>query len=306
MSNQADSDDDRAISEHNAPIMLPPDAPEAIVLLLVISLGLTFILHKASLTHIVGILILVVISKINTITFNQYGPSLLSKMHCIRDASQNCQNATQAYLSSLGGKALASISGVGSEETVFDTSGALKEEFLNRAGIIGAVASFTLVYNVVRALYSKAYSMAKASAPSTELDVNAGRISVEGTPASTSGRNSNLSNRSNPLMSPEDASKQPTPKPHANPLKVPEETTRCTACEALEAAQADWADAVRDYDEASAIILEENSGLKEQVKMLQQEVAGLGEEGKVLYDRTEYLDVLLEEAGKQLGCEVDV
>lgn len=310
MSDQAELNEDRTIFEHAPPVMLPPDTPEAILLFLVISLGLTIALHTASLTHILGILVLVLVAKVNTITFNPHALSFLSRIYCVGEVSKTCQNVTQAHLTGLSEQILAWISDVAPEQTVFDRDGAMNQRFLYRAGIIGAVATFFLVYKLVDALYAKAYSIASASIAELDAKPARGQLNQRQPSTSTTSR-AQASNRSNPLMSPGEASKELTPKAHANPLKTSEakesiNTACCSACEALEIAQADWVDAVRQYGEASEIVLEENNGLKEQVVVLQQQVSGLREEVRIHYDRTAYLDVLLEEAGKQLDCEVDV
>jgi hypothetical protein len=302
--------EDRAIFEHAPPVMLPPDAPEAILLLLVISLGLTITLHTASLTHILGILILVFVAKVNTITFNPHALSLLSRIHCIGEVSETCQHITHAHLTGLGEQILAWISGVAPEQTVFDQNGAMNQRFLYRAGIIGAVATLILVYKLVDALYAKAYSI--ASAAIAKLDAKpANDQSNQRQPSTSTASGSKALNRSNPLMSPGEASRELTPKAHVNPLKIseakePSTTACCSSCEALEIAQTDWVDAIWQYGEASETVLKENNGLKAQVVVLQRQVSGLREEVRIHYDRTAYLDVLLEEAGKQLGCEVDV
>jgi hypothetical protein len=295
MAAQADLDEDKAIFEHTPPIMLAPNAPEAILLVLVISIGLTVMLHTVSLTHIVGILILVIIAKLNSLTFNSYVVGLFSRIMCANSAPKPCQEIIQAYLAGLGGRTLAWVSGVRPDETVFDMTGALSEQFLYRAGVIGAVATFVVVYNIVGALYLNVYSLSKASTTIAELEVSASEQSIERT---DSGRHTN------PLVSPEDTSKEVESGDHANPLKIPD--NHCSTCEALEATQEEWVDSVRQYGEASATIVEENNGLREQVKMLEREVAGLREEVRISQDRIAYLDVLLEEAGKQLGCDADV
>lgn len=315
---QADSDEDRVVFRHVPPFILPPNAPEAIFLLFVISATLTATLHGVLLTHIVGIFILVLVAKVNMIIFNPHSLGLFARIYCMQDGSETCQQSAHAHFIRAGEQVLAWVSGVAPEEKVLDIqTGAFTDagqQFQYRAGIIGALATFALAYKIVSAIYVKAYSTAKVSASIAELDIApaSGMSQDDENLARDIASDAEISDRSNPLMNPEGITKQEVaPAAYQNPLRVlsmkeSEKNACCTACETLETAQKDWIEAVRQYSAVSETVLEENETLKEQVKKLRLKLTALHEEMKRQDDRIEYLDVLLEEAGKQLGHEADV
>jgi hypothetical protein len=317
MFDQADPESGRAIEDDTLPFMLPPDAPEATLLLLVISACLTIILHAASLTHFFGVIILLLTAELHSMTFNPQALDFVAHVCCLRDQTQDCRQIVEDQLKNGSGKILAFISGVGPEEKVLDIhTGTLTEaghQFQYRAGIIGGLAAFLLIYNFACAVYARTYSTAKISASKAELEVKPARcesvLQAEDS-AITTKSSAEASKQSNPLIIFEDITEDISTKDHKNPLKTPEldgseKSACCKACEALETAQADWVEAVKQYSEASETILEENSVLKQQVMKLEQQICGLREEGKRQDDRIEYLDVLLEEAGKLLGHEAN-
>ena len=310
--------EDRAILDETLPFMLPPDAPEATLLLVVLSACLTTILHASSFTHLFGVIILILTAKLNSMTFNPLALRFVAHVCCLRDLRQDCRQIAGNQLKSVSEKMLAFISGVGPEEKVLDIhTGTLTEagqRFQYRAGIIGALATFLLIYNIVCTVYARTYSTVKTPILRAELNVkpaSAQSILQAEESATNTKSGTNSSKQSNPLITLEGITEDVSMKDHKNPLKTPKsdglvKSACCNACEALEMAQADWVEAVRLYGETSETILEENNSLKEQVMKLEQQICGLHEEGKRQDDRIEYLDVLLEEAGKLLGNEVNV
>lgn len=322
---QADSDEDQTIFEHDPPIMLPPDAIEAIILLVVVSLGSTITLHNISLTHIFGILIFVLVAKLNSIMLHSRTLSFLARLRCLGDQSETCRHGTKARLTDAGEQILAWVSGVPPREKVLDTAGVFTDagqQFQFRAGLIGALVTFVLIYNIVRAVYSKVYSTAKASATVAELDNAAACYILDVEEVSsvpdTGIHAEETSTRSNPLLSlqnEDSAEHKMALTVNMNPLRTPNSDQPgefsnhkacCAACEALEIAQADWTEVVKQHEEVHETVLEENGILKTQMRKLQLQLLDVQQEMRVRDDRLEYLDVLLEEAGKQLGHEADV
>lgn len=318
MFDQTDLEEGRAIEDGTPPFMLPPDAPEATLLLLVVSACLTAILHTGSFTNLFGVIILILTAKLHSMIFNSLALGFVAHICCLRDQTQDCRQIAEDQLKTVSGMVLALVSGVSPEEKVLDIhTGTLTEaghRFQYRAGIIGGLATFMLIYNLACAIYARTYSTSKLSALRAELDVKPASgqsiLQAEDSATSTSG-GTETSKRSNPLIIRKCITEDISTKDHENPLKTPEsngseKSDCCNACEALETAQADWIEAVRQYSEASETILEENNGLKQQVVKLEQQICGLREESKRQDDRIEYLDVLLEEAGKLLGHEVNM
>ena len=318
MFDQTDLEEGRAIEDDTPPFMLQPDAPEATLLLLVVSACLTAILHTGSFTNLFGVIILILTAKLHSMTSNPLALGSVAHVCCVRDQTQNCREGAEDQLKNLSEMVLAFVSGVGPEEKVLNIqTGTLTEagqRFQYRAGVIGGLAAFLIIYNLACAIYARTYSTTKLSALRAELDVKPASgqsiLQAEDSATSTSG-GTETSKRSNPLIIREGITEDISTKDHENPLRTPEsdgseKSDGCNACEALETAQADWIEAVRQYSEASETILEENNDLKQQVVKLEQQICGLCEESKRQNDRIEYLDVLLEEAGKLLGHEEDL
>lgn len=305
-----------------APFMLSPQAPETTILLLGITFGTTAFLHSISITHIVGILYVVLAAK--AINASCTTINIFARVSCIRDRSETCPQFMQAKVEDFGREVLAWISGVAAQERVLE--GPLYTEagqdFIRRAGLIGAIAIFGLVYFIASVIYSTAYRRVLAAVSIAEADTVPAKNGPT-TPKKQSIKNTNnnsgdCSTHSNPLVSQSDdvlSNFRSTGAPKwesilpvvRNPLQEPEDdhSACCTACEALEAAHTEWIATVRQYDEANDAALEGNDSLKLQVHMLQAQVSNLREYARRQNDRSEYLDVLVEEAGKQLGLGKD-
>ena len=327
--NMSDTDTDSRCDEANGqsilPFMLPPDSLETVLLLLSITAVITTFLYDSSVTHIIGILVLVLTAKTINFFFSSQTGGLFARIPCVQDASEGCRQNVQASLVDIGQQLLAWISGIATDERVMNAETAIYTEagkrFLYRAGVIGAIATFILVFIVARVFYSTAYwhALASASVSVAELETNTMNNPSEiheNRSTLDIAKSSDEIDRSNPLISPDSNGSSnkgvSTGTVVKNPLKEPgsdEEDCQngcCSACEALEAAQLEWIDAVRQYDEANDAVLEENYDLKEQMEKLRTEVCGLRQDAKTQYDRIEYLDVLLEEAGRQMGYECDM
>ena len=316
--NQADDTSvEEATHGHISPFMLSPESPETIFLLLGVTTALTSLLHSISLVHILGILILVLVANAINIILSPCALNLLARIQCSGIDSETCHKVAEARLADSGRQFLAWISGVTSEDKLLDSDGSLSREagqsFLTRAGNVGAAASFALIYKFVSIIYSTAYRHALVKSLVTEFETAPAHCaSVE---QQQQPRAIDHFSHSNPLICPNNAGLlvRTSSTLTGNPLKEPDVEEKedvhkscCTACEALETAQVQLIETVRQYDEANDTVLVENDGLRAQVIKLHIDLSDLRAEIRAQDDRIEYLEVLLEEAGRQTGHGGDV
>ena len=170
------------------------------------------------------------------------------------------------------------------------------------------MVTFALMCILVRAVYKAAYQRALHSVSVAELDsIPAKNESSLHSIKSATNNWSYGSDRSNPLFHLSDGGLPSLASTVENPLQESDDHSACcTACDALEAARADWVETVTQYTETSNAVMEKNDNLRTQVANLKREISHLREEARKQSDRIEYLEVLIEEAGKRLGLSENV